>query len=351
MRRLDIAAEHIDRDGVADLQPEPLAEARRRRRRAADPCSRAPTSSPLRDGRALRKRVGVSRGRGRRESTQRLSGAASTFSTGTPLMARCGRAAWARRRAWRRARRLSPCRWKACKILRVDVEEVIGRGLDLDVARRTRAMSERSISAMATSKPEPEPERRRRLERASEPGPAMLGERKRRETGLGAAESCRERLQQPAEAEQQGRTASDDAGGDRGGDGALLRGRDGEREQRKAAAAAVTMKASGGRSLLVGEMRSASALRGVTTLRRGPSGQSTKQQHGEEAGDGRGQQRQLDAARRRARWAGRRHKVADSEAGVSAPSTSPMDDADAASISAWMRVDGEHEPARSAQTS
>ena len=175
----------------------------------------------------------------------------------------------------------------------------------------------------------------------------MLVERKRERRRLGAAESCRERLQQPAEAEQQDEPG-DDAGGDRGGDGALLRGRDGEREQRKAACSRRDDEAKRRPFLLVGEMGA------HQHCRRHDAGAAQRQkheeQHGEEAGASSGQQRhwmRLDGESDGQGVAiGRRQQSRGERA-----EHEPEDDAETGEHQRLDEIDGKHEPARSAQAS
>ena len=258
-------------------------------------------------------------------STQRLSGAASTFSTGTPLMAMM------RPRSMGASASLASGS-TACTVS-LEGRKIVERRRrgSNSQERRSRCCSsnspssERSISAMATSKPEPETERDWRPGAAIEPGPAMLGERERRgdgawRGGIVPRSVCSSR----AEAGEQQDEAGDDAGGDRGGDDALLGGRDGEREQRQVRSRRRDDEAKRrpfARSSVRWERISTA---GGTTLRRGPSGQSTKSSHGEEAGE------RPRSERQRMRLDGKRDgqrvgiKSPTSSAGVSAPSTSPM---------------------------
>ena len=110
----------------------------------------------------------------------------------------------------------------------LDVEEVIGRRIDLDIAfdlGEQRAMDQRHRDEQ--SQPETERDGDRAGERSRS---ADAGEREPERRRLGAAEPGGVALHQQAEAGEEEK-GDHDADGDRGGDGALLGCGDGEREQ------------------------------------------------------------------------------------------------------------------------
>ncbi len=191
---------------------------------------------------------------------------------------------------------------------------------------------------------EPEAERDRDLA-GDRSRPRDARERQRPGRRLGAAEARRELLQQPAEAveQQEGR---DDAGRDRGGDQLLFRGREPQAEQGEAAQGGAGDEAPARALALLGEVgphQDGRRHRGCAA-----EGQKHEQQHGEEPGRSRDEERpgmRLDGE-------GDGNGVAvdrrDDGRGQGADDE-PDGDAEARQQNRLDQIDLEHEPARSAE--
>ena len=149
------------------------------------------------------------------------------------------------------------------------------------------AISERSISAMATRKPRPSPSETATC-RAIEPGPAMLASASAQAGGLvrlkRAASFCNSQPKPSSRRKPPTMPAEMESVMARSSDAAMARAK-----SANPAAAAVTMKASGGRSCSSVRWERISTAGGTTLAR--PKRQKHEEQHGEEPCACRGEER------------------------------------------------------------
>ena len=221
----DIAAENVHGDGVAELQPQSLGEIDVERHERRSGVAFGPPFA-LGDGRSPRHGVGIGQAAVAGQHPARI-GRGLDLLHRNPLE-RHDPSSQHRRVVELGGRFDRPhLVLEGFEVGGFDVEEIIGGRVDCDIALdlgEQRAVDQRHGDEQPEA--ETEGDRDRARQRA---GAGNAGERQRKRRRLGAAKLRRVALQQQAEPGEQDK-GSDDAGRDRGGDGALLGGGDGECE-------------------------------------------------------------------------------------------------------------------------